>query len=80
MPSVLMNKAEVYASRIMLQLAPVSASALRRCSSLLTMRLAAQYQPSECFLGEINFFNLVLVLLKVLKEVLQYSSFITTSG
>jgi multisubunit Na+/H+ antiporter MnhG subunit len=41
MSSVLMNRdiAEVYASRMMLLLAPVSASALSRCSLLLTMRL-----------------------------------------
>jgi hypothetical protein len=38
--SVLMNRAEVYASRMMLLLASVSAIALSRCSSLLTMRLA----------------------------------------
>jgi multisubunit Na+/H+ antiporter MnhG subunit len=37
--SVLMHGAEVYASRMLLLLAPVSASALSRCSSLLTMRL-----------------------------------------
>jgi hypothetical protein len=43
---VLMNGAEVYASRMMLLLAPVSASDLSRCSSLLTMRLVAQYQLS----------------------------------
>jgi hypothetical protein len=39
--SVLMNGDEVYASRMMLLLSPVSASTLSRCSSLLTMRLAA---------------------------------------
>jgi hypothetical protein len=33
------NVAEVYASRMMLLLAPVSARALRRCSSLLAMRV-----------------------------------------
>jgi hypothetical protein len=37
--SVLMNGAEVYASRMMLLLARISASTLSRCSSLLTMRL-----------------------------------------
>jgi multisubunit Na+/H+ antiporter MnhG subunit len=37
--SDLMNVTEVYASRVMLLLAPVSASALSRYSSLLTMRL-----------------------------------------
>jgi multisubunit Na+/H+ antiporter MnhG subunit len=37
--SVLMNGAELYASIFMQLLAPVSASALGRCSSLLTMRL-----------------------------------------
>jgi hypothetical protein len=33
------DMAEVYASRMMLLLAPVSGIALSRCSSLLTMRL-----------------------------------------
>jgi hypothetical protein len=37
MSSVLMNETEVYASRMLLLLAPVSASALRRCSSWLTV-------------------------------------------
>jgi hypothetical protein len=50
--SVLMNETEVYASRMMLLLAPVSASALSRCSSLLTMRLDTHYQLSGFFLGE----------------------------
>jgi multisubunit Na+/H+ antiporter MnhG subunit len=51
--SVLMNEAEIYASRMMMMmlllllLAPVSASALSRCSSLLTMRLAAYYHLSD---------------------------------
>jgi hypothetical protein len=51
--SVLMNRNvdEVYASRMML-LAPVSASALSRCSSLLTMGLATHYQVSDWLLGE----------------------------
>jgi multisubunit Na+/H+ antiporter MnhG subunit len=44
--SVLMNGAEIFASRMMLLLAPVLASALSRCSSLLTMRLATHYQLS----------------------------------
>jgi hypothetical protein len=43
----LMNGAEVYASRMMLLLAPVSASALSRCYSLLTMRLVIHYQLSD---------------------------------
>jgi hypothetical protein len=34
--------AEVYASRMMLLLAPVSASALSRCSSLLKMRFTTK--------------------------------------
>jgi hypothetical protein len=38
--------AEVYASRMMMQLAPVSASALSRCSSFLTLRFANHYQLS----------------------------------
>jgi hypothetical protein len=52
--SVLMNEiiAEVYASRMLLLLAPVSASALSRCSSLFTMRLVTHYQLSDCLLGE----------------------------
>jgi hypothetical protein len=37
--SVLMNGAKAYVSRMMLLLAPVSGSALIRCSSLLTIRL-----------------------------------------
>jgi hypothetical protein len=37
--SVLMNGAKVYDSRMMMLLAPVSASALSRYSLLLTMRL-----------------------------------------
>jgi multisubunit Na+/H+ antiporter MnhG subunit len=48
---VLMNVAEVYASRMMLLLAPVSASALSRCSSLMTMTLATHYELSVCLLG-----------------------------
>jgi hypothetical protein len=44
--SVLMNGAEVYASRMLLLLALVSASVLSRCSSLLRMRLATHYQLS----------------------------------
>jgi multisubunit Na+/H+ antiporter MnhG subunit len=51
--SVLMNWniSEVYVSRMILLLAPVSASALSRCSSLLTMRHAAHYQLSGWLLG-----------------------------
>jgi hypothetical protein len=44
--SFLMNGAELYASRMMLLLATVSASALGKCSSLLTMRLDVHYQLS----------------------------------
>jgi multisubunit Na+/H+ antiporter MnhG subunit len=50
--SVLMNGADIYASRMMLLLAPVSASALGRCASLLTMRLDTHYQFSGWLLGE----------------------------
>jgi hypothetical protein len=50
--SFLMNGAKVNASRMMLLLAPVSASALSRCSSLLTMKHAAHYQLSVCLLGD----------------------------
>jgi hypothetical protein len=56
--SVLMNEnvAEVYASRIMLLLLllleTVSASALSRCSSWLTMRFVTHYYLSHCLLGE----------------------------
>jgi hypothetical protein len=50
--SVLMNVTEVNASRILLLLAPVSAMALSRYSSLLTMKLAAHYQLSVWLLGE----------------------------
>jgi hypothetical protein len=49
---ILMNMSEVYYSRMLLLLAPVSASALSRYSSWLTMRLTAQYQPSGLFLGD----------------------------
>jgi hypothetical protein len=37
----LMNGAEIFASRMLLLLVPVSARALSRCSSLLTMKLAS---------------------------------------
>jgi hypothetical protein len=50
--SVLMNGSEAYASRMMLLLATVSASALSRSSSLLTIRFAAHYQLSGWILGE----------------------------
>jgi hypothetical protein len=63
------NIAEVYASRMMLLLAPVSASALSRCSSLLTMRLVTHYQLSGWLLGE-----MILLELKDLEEVNKYSS------
>jgi hypothetical protein len=39
MSSVLMNGAEVYDSRMLLLLSPISASAMRRCSLSLIMRL-----------------------------------------
>jgi hypothetical protein len=45
--SLLMNGAEVYSSRMMLLLAPVSASVLIRCSSLLTMRLSVHEKLSD---------------------------------
>jgi hypothetical protein len=67
------NIDEVYASRMMLLLAPVSASALSRCSSLLTMRLATHYQLSDCLLGEMIFGSIVLLELKGLEEVNKYS-------
>jgi hypothetical protein len=63
--SVLMNGAEVYTSRMMLLLTPVSASALSRCSSLLAMRLASHYQLSGWLLGE-----MILLELKGLEEVI----------
>jgi hypothetical protein len=72
--SVLMNGAEVYASRMMMLLAPVSASALSRCSSLLTMRLVTHYQLSGWISGEIFFASLVLVVLTGSEEVNKYSS------
>jgi hypothetical protein len=52
---VLMNGAEVYASRMMLLLAPVSSSALGRCTSWLIMRHSALYQLNYCLLGEMMF-------------------------
>jgi hypothetical protein len=53
--SVLLNVTEVYASRMMLMLllAPVSTSALSRCSSLLTMKLVTHYQLNKWLLSEI---------------------------
>jgi hypothetical protein len=65
-----MNGDDVFASRMMLLLAPVSASALSRCSSLLTMRLVTHYQISGLLVGEI-----VLLELKGLEEVNKYSLF-----
>jgi hypothetical protein len=65
--SVLMNGAEVYASRMMLLLTPVSASALSRCPSWLTIRLVSHYQPSGWWLRE-----MILLELKVLIEVKNY--------
>jgi small neutral amino acid transporter SnatA (MarC family) len=53
--SVLMNGAEVYASRMMRLLAPVSASALSRCSSLFTMKISTHYQLSGWLLGDMTF-------------------------
>jgi hypothetical protein len=51
--SLLMNGAKVDASRmLLLLLSPVSASALSRFSSLLTMRLVTHYHLGDCFLGE----------------------------
>jgi hypothetical protein len=52
--SVLMNGAEIYASRMMLLLATVSASALIRCSSLLTMRHVTHHQISGWLLGDMT--------------------------
>jgi hypothetical protein len=50
---VLMNGAEVYASiMLLLLLVPVSTSALSRCSSLLTMRLADHCQLNGWVMGE----------------------------
>jgi hypothetical protein len=76
LPSVLMNGAEVYASRMMLLLAPVSASALSRCSSLLTMRFTTN-SVVECGLD--NFASLVLLEINVLEEVNKYSSLVSSS-
>jgi hypothetical protein len=70
-----MNGAEVYASRMMLLLAPVSASALSRCSSLLTIRLDIHYQLSVCMLDE-----MMLLALKSLEEVNKYSCFSPSSS
>jgi hypothetical protein len=72
--SVLMNGAEVYASRIMLLLAPVSASALSRCSSLLTMGLT-----TNSVVGWDDFASLVLLVQKGLEEVNKYSLFSASS-
>jgi hypothetical protein len=72
--SVLMdgNVAEVSVSRMLLLLAPVSASALIRCSSLLTMRLATHYHISDCLMGEMIFGSLALLVLKGFEEVNKY--------
>jgi hypothetical protein len=67
------NVVEVYASRMILLLAPVSTSALSRHSSLLTMRLATHYQLSDCFLGEMIFGSIVLLDPKGFEEVNKYS-------
>jgi hypothetical protein len=67
------NVAEVFASRVMLLLAPVSASALSRCSSFLKKKLATHYQLSDCFLCEMIFGSIVLLEIKGLEEVNKYS-------
>jgi hypothetical protein len=74
MSSILMNGAEVYASRMMLLLAPVSASALSRCSSLLTMRLT-----TNSLVEWDDFASLVLLEIKGLEEVNKYSYFSPSS-
>jgi hypothetical protein len=74
--SFLMNGAEVYASRMMLLHAPISASTLIRCSSLLTMRLTTNtvnYCWVRCFV------RLVLLDLKGLEEVNKYLSLLSSS-
>jgi hypothetical protein len=53
MSSGLMNGAEVFVSKTMLLLAPLSAWVLSRCSSLLTMRLATHDKLSDWLLGEL---------------------------
>jgi hypothetical protein len=71
--SVLMNEAEEYASRMMLLLAPVSTSALSRCSSLLTMLGSL---PTQCtVVGWDDFASLVLLDLNGLEEVNKYYLF-----
>jgi hypothetical protein len=62
-----MNGAEIYASKMLL-LEPVSASALCKCSSLLTMILAAHNQLSDWLLREMILLAYFLVL-KCLEEV-----------
>jgi hypothetical protein len=72
--SFLMNGAEVYAPRMMLLLAPVSASALSRSSSLLTMRLT-----TNLVVGWDDFSSLVLLDLNGLEEVNKYSCYSPSS-
>jgi hypothetical protein len=74
--SILMNgnTAEVYASRMMLLLAPVSVSAVSRCSSMLTMRLT-----TNSVVGLDDFASLVLLDLNGLEEVNKYSYFTPSS-
>jgi hypothetical protein len=62
------NISEVHASRMMLLMAPVSARALSRCYSLLTMRLATHYQLNDYLLCEMIFGSLALLVLKGLEE------------
>jgi hypothetical protein len=71
-----MNGAEVYASRMMLLLVPVSASALSRCSSLLTMRLTSNSVVGH---WKNDFSGLVLLELNGLEEVNKYSFFSPSS-
>jgi hypothetical protein len=64
----------IYVSRMMLLLAPVSASTLSRCSSWLTMILIILYQLTQClFIGWDEFSSLVLLELNDLQEVNKYS-------
>jgi hypothetical protein len=51
----LINRSEVYASRMLLLLAPVSSCALSRCSSLLTMMRPHHFQLIGWLLGEMIF-------------------------
>jgi hypothetical protein len=72
--SALMSGAEIYTSRMLLLLAPVSTSALSRFSKWLTMRLVLHYQLSDWRFGE-----MVLLEPNSLEKVNKFSSLVSSS-